>query len=149
MKHFLILTGILLMLAPISFGQDTNIVYKVTNYEINGINYDQLALESDIALSFYMCDENTLCFTNHWRETNSQSYGGVHALKSREIPETATDYGALEIKFTWNYYNTYDSNSGKAVVTIQHIMIGNTLKFAAEIVLMETNEILKFKGYLE
>ncbi len=149
MKHLFSLIGVLLLFSSLTSGQDTDLVYKVTNYEINGVNYDQLALDGDVALSFYMCDENTLCFANKWRAANSQSYGSVHSLKKRDIPETSTRYGALEIKFTWNYYNTYDSNRGIAAVTITHILIGNTLKFEAEILLMDTNDILKFRGYME
>lgn len=129
--------------------QNTEVTYKVTNYEVNGVNYDNLALNADVSLSFYMCDDNTLCFTNHWRNNNSQSYGGVYSFKKRDIPETATTYGASEFKFTWNFFNTYDSKRGKAAVTITNIFIGNTIKFTAEIIVLDTNEVLVFKGYLE
>ena len=129
--------------------QSTDVTYKVTNYSINGVNYDNLALQGDVSLSFYMCDINTLCFTNHWRNNNSQSYGGVYSLKNRDIPETSDTYSAKEFKFTWNFYNTYDSKSGQAAVTITNIFIGNTVKFTAEIVVLDTNEVLVFKGYLE
>lgn len=131
------------------FGQSTEVTYKVTNYSINGENYDNLALAGDVSLSFYMCDDNTLCFTNHWRNNNSQSYGGVYALQTKEIPETTTTHAAIESKFTWNFFNTYDSNRGTAAVTFTQILVGNTIKFTAEIVVIETNEILSFKGYLE
>lgn len=131
------------------FGQSTVVTYKVTNYSINGENFDNLALNADVSLSFYMCDDNTLCFTNNWRNNNSQSYGGVYALKTKEIPETSTTYAATEIKFTWQFFNTYDSNRGNAAVTITNIFIGNTVKFTAEIIVLDTNEVLVFKGYLE
>lgn len=131
------------------FGQSTEITYKVTNYSINGENYDNLALAGDVSLSFYMCDDNTLCFTNHWRNNNSQTYGGVYSLKKRETPETSTTYATLEFKFTWQFFNTYDSKRGNAAVTITNIFIGNTVKFTAEIIVLDTNEVLVFKGYLE
>lgn len=142
--------SILTILTIISaFGQSTDVTYKVTNYSINGVNYDNLALAGDVSLSFYMCDNNTLCFTNHWRNNNSQSYGGVYSLKTREIPETSTTYAAMEFKFTWQFFNTYDSKRGNAAVTITNIFIGNTVKFTAEIIVLDTNEVLVFKGYLE
>lgn len=131
------------------FGQSTEITYKVTNYSINGENYDNLALAGDVSLSFYMCDDNTLCFTNHWRNNNSQTYGGVYSLKKRETPETSTTYATMEFKFTWQFFNTYDSKRGNAAVTITNIFIGNTVKFTAEIIVLDTNEVLVFKGYLE
>lgn len=129
--------------------QSTDVTYKVTNYLINGVNYDNLALQADVSLSFYMCDNNTLCFTNNWRNNNSQSYGGVYSFNSRDIPETSDSYGSKEFKFTWNFFNTYDSKRGQAHVTISNIYIGNTVKFVAEIVVLDTNEVLTFKGYLE
>ena len=130
-------------------GQVQDVTFKVTNYEINGNNQDQLALESDVALLFYMCNDTTICFANQWRSSNSQSYGGVYALKKREIPETSTTHRAEEIKFTWHFFNTYDAERGDAAVTFTKIFIGITVKFVAEIGVMDTNEILLFKGYLE
>jgi len=131
------------------FAQNESITYKVTNYSINGVNYDDLALEGDVALSFYMCENNSPCFANIWRNKNSQSYGGVYSLKTRDIPETKTTFGGKEITFTWKYFNTYDSDHGEAKVRLLQIYIGTTVKFEAEIVLMGKNEILLFKGYLE
>lgn len=130
-------------------GQNENVTFKVTNYEINGANYDNLALEGDVALSFYMCDKETFCFANQWRNHNSQSYGGVYSLKKREIAETETTYGAEEFKFTWKFYNTFDNVSGEAAVTFTKMYIGNTVKFTAEILVLNTNELLIFKGYME
>jgi hypothetical protein len=148
MKRFIFIISTFLFISS-TFAQQTDVTFKVTNYSVNGVNYDDLALDGDVALSFYMCDDNTLCFANIWRNADSQSYGGVYALKEREIPETNSTHPATEYKFTWNFFNTYDSNRGKAAVTFTNIYIGNTVKFNAEIVVMETNEILSFQGYLE
>lgn len=131
------------------FSQSTEVTYKVTNYSINGENFDNLALTGDVSLSFYMCDDNTLCFTNHWRNNNSQSYGGVYSLKKSETLETSKSYATSEYKFTWQFFNTYDSKRGNAAVTITNIYISNTVKFTAEIVVLATNDVLVFKGYLE
>lgn len=149
MKRLTIFIFILLSFGSIVGQTNENLTYKVTNYSINNQNFDALALDGDVALSFYMCDNNTLCFANQWRNSNSQSYGGVYALQKKEIPETTTTHAAIESKFTWNFFNTYDSNRGTAAVTFTQILVGNTIKFTAEIVVIETNEILSFKGYLE
>lgn len=145
----LILSFLALITVNLIYGQEKNLNFKVTNYEINGINYDVIALNNDVALSFYMCNDSTLCFANHWRNNNSQSYGGVYALKKRKIAETETTYEADELKFTWHFFNTYDSTRGDAAVTFTTIKIGNTVKFVAEILVLDTNEVLLFKGYLE
>jgi len=141
----------ILALLTISFanGQDQDVTYKVTNYEVNGVNYDVLALNSDVALSFYMCDNGAICFANHWRNTDSQSYGGVYALKKRNIPETSTTYEAEEFKFTWKFFNTYDNVKGEAAVTFTIVFIANTVKFRAEILVLKTNEVLILEGYME
>jgi hypothetical protein len=129
--------------------QETLVTYKVTNFEINGETHDNVALENDIALSFYMCDADTLCFANHWRNSNTHSYGKVYSAKFREIPETDETYRVDEIKFTWYFYNSYDNNQGEAAVSFMLIFIGNTVKFHAEILVLKTNDLLVFRGYQE
>lgn|SRR5690554_1389360 len=146
-KVNLLLIGV--FASTILYGQNTNITYKVTNYSINGENYDYLALNENVSLVFYYGDNEELCFANYWRNTNSQSYGQVYALKVSDSPETRDEYATTQLKFTWYYFNTYDSKSGQAAVTITNIFIGNTIKFVGEIVVLSTNEILTFQGYLE
>lgn len=129
--------------------QDSPMVYKVTNYSINGDNYDQLALENDIALVFYGCSEDSFCFANYWRNSDSQSYGGVYSMTAKEYPETNDNYGSRVFRFTWKFANSYDSDEGEAAVTFTLIYIRNTIKFVAEIIVLNTNEILELKGYAE
>ena len=130
-------------------GQDEVVTYKVTNYELNGVNCDNLALSGDVAVSFYMCNDETLCFANQWRNNDSQSYGGVYALKKTNIPETSTTYEADEFKFTWKFLNTYDNVVGEAAVTFTIVYIVSTVKFKAEILVLKTNDFLVLEGYME
>lgn len=146
-RFYLILMGISIL--SISYGQDTHVTYKVTNYELNGENFDNIALQDDVSLTFYFCNDNSLCFANHWRNSNSQSYGGVYAFQFKEFHETNEQYQRTQFKFTWHYFNSYDNDSGQAAVTINNIYIGNTVKFVAEIVVLNTNDIISLKGYLE
>jgi hypothetical protein len=129
--------------------QQKRIDYKVTNYTVNGKNYDKLALENDIALVFYECAENEFCFANQFREGNSQSYGKVYGFNKKNVDETETKHAYKEMQFTWDFQNSYDNVTGKAKVSITEIYIGSTVKMSAEIVVLETNEILLFDGYLE
>lgn len=130
-------------------GQPIEARFKVTNCSLNGQNFDHLALANDISLAFYICDNGTQCFANHWRNTNSQSYGGVYSLKEKHFPETETTYKAIELKFTWRFFNTYDSVNGYAAVTITNIIIGTTNKIIAEIINLKTNDVLELRGYME
>lgn len=140
---------VLIFLSGNIFSQVEDITFKVTNYEINGVNYDNQAIDGDLALSFYRCDDETLCFSNFYRAYNSQSYGSIHSLKATHYDETEKMHEIDEYQFTWKFFNTYNSNRGEAAVTLTYIYVGNTVKMTAEIVELETNEILKFKGYLE
>lgn len=132
------------------FSQEKIITYKVTSFAIEDENYDQLALDNDVALSFYEFEDGNIGFANRWRETGSMSYGSVHSFKYREIPETDTSYPATEAKFTWSFENTYDEVKGKAAVTFTTVFITvSTIKFFAEIVDLDTNEVISLQGYLE
>lgn len=145
----LIMLSILISFFQLAECQENSATYKVTNYTLNGVNYDDLALENDVSLTFYTCENNSLCFANHWRKKESQSYGGVFAIKTKDYPETENSYARKELKFTWKYFNTYDSKRGEAAVTITNIYIGSTIKFVAEIIVLDTNEVIELKGYLE
>lgn len=148
MKRIL-LSFFAILIVSLAYAQDYNATFKVTNYEINGVNCDSLALNGDVALTFYMCDKNTFCFAIHWRNNNTQSYGRVYALKKKDIPETSTTYSAEEFKFAWQVFNTYDNKKGEAAVTFTRIRINNTVKFTAEVLVLNSNENLIFQGYLE
>ena len=65
-KLYLAIIGF--FISGIIYGQESQITYKVTDYALNGENYDYIALKNDVALTFYHCDENTICFANHWRK---------------------------------------------------------------------------------
>lgn len=129
--------------------QSTDVSYKVTNYSINGENYDDVALMEDVSLVFYLDDDQAPSFANIWRASDSQSYGRVYALKKVNYEETDSTYAMNEIKFTWKFINSYDEKRGNAAVTIQNIYIGNSVLFNAEIIVMDNLEVLSLRGYLE
>lgn len=123
--------------------------YKVTGYSINGKNLDSLAEAVDVALVFYECDTNTLCFANYWRKNDSYSYGPVMQMKRNKTPETDTTYRMEELQFTWGFFNTYDSISGESDVTLTSIFNGNKVKFFAEVLVKEPKSVIKLEGYME
>lgn len=150
MKKILLIV-MTMWVATTTFAQDLSesMSYKVTNFAVDGEEYEGLALENDIALTFYYNDDGDLMFANHWRKARSQSYGPVFSFKTTEYPETSEEYAMTQFKFTWYYFNTYDDEEGEVVVTIQNIHIGNTIKFVAEILPLDTNEVVQLRGYLE
>jgi len=149
MRYLTLFFSIIAFSVSISAQTETISTYKVTNYSIDGVKYDNVALDEDLALSFYLCDDDQLCLANEFRKTNSQSYGGVFGLKSSQIEETDSTYASDVFQFTWDFANTYDAVTGKASVTMTQVYIGNTIKLIAQIVVLETNQVLDFVGYLE
>ena len=131
------------------FQQETVASFRVTNFSVNGETLDNVALKADQILAFYMCNDNTLCFSNNMRARNSQSYGGVNNLETDERPETANTYKAVTFKFLWNYYNTYNSGKGNAVVEFTKIYMPTVVKFTCTMTILDDNSIVVFKGYQE
>ena len=123
--------------------------FRVTNSTTNGENQDQLSLTQDHAIHFYVNNDGEFSFSNHWRAQDSQSFGPIYSIKVNRIPESATSYAATEYKFTWNYNNSFDDKHGSAVVTFNVIHMDDIKKFTCKVVVMETNMILEYKGYLE
>jgi len=123
--------------------------FKVVNYEINGENIDHLAESDNIAVSFYACSEEILCFTIESRNQKTQSYGKVIGLTKQVLEETDSTYKSYELKFNWKFVNSYDDKRGDAVVSFTKIYMGEIATFHAVIVVLSTNEKLTFKGYLE
>jgi hypothetical protein len=68
----IILIALFLVISNSVVAQQEISTYKVSRYLMNG---DEQAINSDVALSFYMCDKKTLCFMNQWRKKGSKSYG--------------------------------------------------------------------------
>ena len=149
MKKSILITLSFISIFRLFYSQQEKVIFKVTGYQINGENFDKLALEEDIALVFYKCDNETFCFANHFRKSNSQSYGGVYGFVKSSIPESNKKHAYDKFQFTWDFLNTYDNIEGKAKVTLNKIYIGSTVKMSAEIIVIDTNEILLFEGYLE
>ena len=108
---------IILLLITTIFGcqekeRAEKIDYKVTNYEVRGVNFDSSAIKENIKLSFYRSND-TLYFTNQWERSNSKSYGEVLSITKRNIRETSEEPRKEEYEFIWSFKNSYDNIKGK------------------------------------
>jgi hypothetical protein len=113
------------------FAQIDELAFRITNYEIDWVNYDQIAINQDLVLSFYQCSNGNLCMSNFFRKSNTQSDGGIYGVKEKNYYETETQCAQDEFHFTWKYFNTYDSNRGEAAVTLNYIYEGSTVKMTS------------------
>ena len=103
---FLIINLLIGFSSPV-FDQIDEFALRIKNYEIDGVNYDQIAAIQGFVLSFYKCLNGNLCMSNFFRKSNTQSYGGVFGVTEKNYDETETQFAHDEFHFTWKYFNTY------------------------------------------
>jgi hypothetical protein len=63
MKNVILVALFLIITNPVVAQKELS-TYKVTRYFMTGVHYDEQAINSDVALSFYMYNKKTLCFMN-------------------------------------------------------------------------------------
>ena len=135
-------------------GQDKDVVFKVTNYYVKDstmnevVNLENLAINSDIALVFYMSDD-TPSFANIWRNHNTQSYGEIKSLRVQSFNESKDGFDGSTHEFIWKYNNSYDTDTGEAIVAFHTLFIEGEVLFETQIYVIDTKELLILKGYLE
>ena len=139
-----------------SFSQRNDIaVFKITNYSVDGQNFDDVAIDDDLALIFYYCEDtevkedSPVCFTNLFRNSRIQSGGRVTGLIMNPFEGTEKHYAHDDFQFTWDYFNTFNNATGQASVKISQIYTEEKVNMTAEIIILDTNEVLEFVGYLE
>lgn len=123
--------------------------FKVTNAKYNGVDRGSEPLTNDCAMHFYVNNDGEFSFSNHWRVQDSQSYGVIYGMKKTDTQETENSYASTEYKFTWNYFNTYDDKTGSAMITFTIIYIDDVIKFTCKMLVLDTNDIYEYKGFLE
>ena len=123
--------------------------FKVTKAIYNGTDRGSEPLQNDCAMHFYVTDDGEFSFSNHWRVQDSQSYGVIYGMKKTDTQETDNSYASTEYKFTWNYFNTYDDKTGSAMITFTIIYVEDVIKFTCKMLVLDTNEIFEYKGFLE
>lgn len=99
-------------------------------------------------LIFYNNKEGQLCLANVSGINDDQSYGRVYSLASETIKETETSYKADVFNFRWKYYNSYNSETVYAAVSLTKIYKPTGVIFSIKMALLNL-DVLKIKGYME
>ena len=128
--------------------QGQRVDYKVSNYEVNGVNNDSLTSQDNILLSFYRSND-TLYFKNQWEKSNSKSYGEVLSITKRNIRETLEQPRKEEYEFIWSFINSFDNKKGDAKVTFTEIFYDSIVKFSAKIKVLNSDQSFVLNGYLD
>lgn len=123
--------------------------FKVTKAIYNGTDRGSEPLTNDHAMHFYINNDGEFSFSNHWRKQDSQSYGVIYGMKKTDKQAIENSYASTEYKFTWNYFNTYDDKTGSALITFTIIYLDDVIKFTSKMLVLDTNDIYEYKGFLE
>lgn len=122
--------------------------FIITEATSNGSDISQWYFQRKQFLIFYNNKENNLCLANVSGINDDQSYGRVYSLKSETMNETETSYKADVFSFRWRYFNSYNSETGYATVSLTKIYKPAGVIFSIKMVLPNL-DVLKIKGYME
>lgn len=135
----------LLLLIAITKGQVMDSTkYFVTEARINSVNYSEDYYNSSQYLTFYDDEYGNTCFLNSMGNKEQYSFGRIFGFK---IEKTEIDHcPAHDITFRWFYQNSYDNDSGYAMVQLKRIYRENGVEFSIKI-LTKKLDIIEFSGF--
>lgn len=118
------------------FGQ-----YEMSKKELDSLN---------IALVFYKNKQGNDGFANYQRKPESFSAGDMTELKVTKTEKTNKSPEKTTYTFVWDYFNSYDNETGKAGVVLT-TSCENELRttFVCKVYVRSKKEYLYFEGYLE
>jgi hypothetical protein len=139
----LIAIPLLLIIAIIKGQSIDSTKYFVTEARINSVNYSEEYYNSGQYLTFYDDEDGNTFFLNSMSNKEQYSYGRIFGFK---IEKTELDHcPAHDITFRWFYQNSYDNDSGYAMVHLKRIYRENGVEFSIKI-LSKKLDIIEFSG---
>lgn len=143
MKHFLF-TSVLFLFSTVHGQVFDSTKYYVTEAIINDEDYSDFYLDDRQYLTFYKNEQGVTCFLNSTSDNHEFSCGRISGLKSEEIKEDDS-FGEL-ITFRWYYHNSYDLDSGYALVSLKKLYRENGAEFSIKIITKKL-DIIMFSGF--
>lgn len=144
MKILLILQLLLLSKTSINAQIFDSVKYLITEAKINKVDYSQHYFENGQYLTFYKDEDDEYCLLNSMGNKEEYSYGKILGLKVKKTEED--ECPAETINFRWFYHNSYNNDSGYAVVQLKRIYRENGIEFSIKI-LSKKLEIFEFSGF--
>lgn len=129
--------------------QETVAKLTILDWTKNGNNMSAEILDQKAFLVIYKnLETNELLMANFWEKNNSQSYGPIYSIESKQIEESDENYKTDFFFFKWGYVNTYDNKKGTAKVELLKVYKPQGIYFKMTII-PENLDILIYKGYME
>ncbi len=95
-------------------------IIPITEATMDGKDVSKEIIESQISTHIYMIG-NDLYMMNYSERDDTNSWGTLSIVDSKEEPETPTQYRSITLQCLWQYQNDYDNKKGVAPVTIQMV----------------------------
>ena len=144
MKYCLTLPFLLLL-----FNVNAQIIdsskYFITKALINNEDLSTDYSSNKQYLSFYKNEQNELCFLNSRFNKEEYSYGRINHY--RLLKSKIDSFNVDEISFRWNFRNSYDIDTGYAVVQLTKLYKNNQPEFSFKMV--SPSDIIEFSGYVK
>jgi hypothetical protein len=118
--------------------------YYVTEAIINDEDYTDIYSKDGQYLRFYTNTDGASCFLNGTRNGKELSCGRIAEFKLEEIKEEGF-LGDL-ITFQWYYHNSYNTDSGLALVSLKKIYREKGAQFDATIITKKL-DVFNFSGH--
>ena len=117
--------------------------YFVTEARINKLDYSEFYFNSGQYLTFYEDDDGYWNLLNSSANQDEYSYGKVYGIKVQKVE--IDNCPADDITFRWFYKNSYNNDSGYAIVRLKRIYRENGIEFSIKI-LSKKLDIIEFSG---
>jgi hypothetical protein len=143
MKHILFATLLFLFSTAKAQVFDST-KYYIIEAIIDDEDCSDSYLDSRQYLTFYQNEDGNKCFLNSKTNGEEFSCGRISGLISEEIIEDECS-GEL-ITFRWKYHNSYDLDSGYALVTLKKIYRESETQFYIKII-TDKLDIIYFSGF--
>jgi hypothetical protein len=127
--------------------------FFVKDVRYDGIDQTSNAFEQNNKLIFYKSsDGKKVMFSNYWEKIDSQSYGPISNITSKNFKPTNKSYEIDEYNFLWSYVNSYDDKIGTCEATLRLEYKPNGILFDLKMYSESLEELYfrgEFKGSME
>lgn len=122
-----------------------SVSYFIKNGKVNHVDCTEYYINRGQRLNFYHNELDELCFRNITADGSEYSYGKVSEIQIKETKENKCK--VENISFCWNFYNSYDNESGYATVCIKRINLLYGVEFFVKIKVDNKKNFIEFYGY--
>lgn len=123
--------------------------FTITEAKFNGVDKSSLLLDAEAYIIFYTTGTDELLYMANVRSnSNSQSFGPIYGVESKNREESDEYYKTDFINFNWQYANTYNDKTGTAQVQVTKIYKPQGVEFVIKIIPENLDEAI-YKGRMD